>query len=445
MRTALLAGIFAILIAAGLGFRAQSRPAAARGSDQIKPVPPSWYRALPSNPKLATAAYLARVPASMQERGDAVSQSRYWALAARIVGSLGAILLFLYSGAASALDGILTRFTRYRWVQAFVYAVALLFYIFVVTLPVEVCASYIRYRVFGFSDQPFIGWLQDYTVEWASTALFYGAGFAILMGVIRRRPRSWFLWAGLVYLTLVLVYTAATPVIIEPLTNTYRPLPSSPVKAEILAMAKSAGVPANDLYTDDASHQSRRLNGHVSGVFGSARIVLDDTALGSEPQEVRALAAHEMGHYAMHHAVKTVLFAAVIETVGFALIAWLQPLLLGRMGARWGITGVASSGAIAILWLLVTAWGFLSEPLTNTYARVQEADADAFSLNLAHEPFGLADFMIRDADIGRLAPTTLDLILFYDHPSDASRVGKAMQWRADYGPAELGGSGSPSQ
>lgn len=440
MRASLIVALVALVLAMGLGMAGQSRSAASRAADELRPAPAAWYASLPRDPEKATAAYLDRVPPVMRERGEAVSRSRYWALAGRIAAGLGAILMLLYSGAASALDAMTARRILYPWLRDFVFALALLAYAFVVTLPVEVWASFIRYRAFGFSEQPFAGWLQNYAIGWASTAVFYAVGLVALMALIRRMPRTWFVWAGAVYLALALIYTIATPSLIEPLTDSYTPLPNSALKREILVQAHVAGVPADNVYTDDASRQSRRLNGHVSGTFGTARITIDDTALASPPSEVKALAAHEMGHYAMGHPFEMVLMASLIATFGFSLIAWLEPPLLRRAGRRWGLASATQTGSIAVIWLLFTAWGFISEPLTNVYARVQEAQADAFSLDLAREPLGLADFMIQDADIARLNPTTLDLILFYDHPSDVARVHHAMQWRAARAAAQLEGS-----
>ena len=47
----------------------------------------------------------------------------------------------------------------------------------------------------------------------------------------------------------------------------------------ILAMARANGVPADDVFTANASRQSRLLNAHVSGFLGAARISIDDTTL----------------------------------------------------------------------------------------------------------------------------------------------------------------------
>ena len=434
MKTAVLSALLAFLLAIGLGFFGQSQPAGDRPVDQIKPVPSAWYQALPQDPAEATRAFLHRVPASMRDRGEAVSRTRYWALAARVIASLGALVLFLWSGASTALDGMAATICRHRWLRDLTFAVLLLIYLYAITLPVEVCASYLRYRAFGFSDQPFATWLQNNTIDWLTLATFDAVGIVLLMALVRRWPRSWFALAGLAYLALSTLYAALTPGVIEPLTSSFTPLPDGPFKREILKLAKAGGVPATDIYTDDASRKSRRLNGHVSGMFGSARVVIDDTALGSYPPAVEALAAHEMGHYKMSHPLKMVGVASLVATCGFALIAVLAPVVQRRYKRRWHIMNLHDSSAIAIYWLLFVAWGFIADPITNVYARVQETQADTFSLDLAQRPDGLAEFAIQDADIARLEPALLDILLFYDHPSDASRVEHAMRWRADHRP-----------
>lgn len=430
MRTALFAALLALILAAALGLAGQSRPPAERAADLIRPMPPAWYQALPQDPQQATQAFLARVPSLMRNRGEAVSASRYWALGARVVASLGALLLFLATGAAGALSRGLASGIRREWLRDTAFAAVMLVYLLLCTLPVEVCASYIRYRAFGFSEQPFLGWLQDYFFQWLGSAPFFVIGIVVLMAVIRRRPRSWPLWAGLVYLVLATLYVVVTPTVIAPLTNNYTALPDGETKRAIMRMAHEADISATDVYTSDASRQSRRLNGHVAGAFGSARIVIDDTALGAYPPAIEALAAHEMGHYKLDHPLKMVAVASLVALLGFALIRWLAPWCIARWGGRWRVPSFADTSAIAVLWLLFTAWGFVADPITNAYARIQEAQADRFSLDLARKPDGLAEFMIQDADIARLRPTPLDVILFYDHPSDADRIAHAMRWRA---------------
>jgi STE24 endopeptidase len=431
LRVVTITASLGLLAAIGLGTFAQHEPSASRSKDLTTPVSAGWYRALPQDAELATKAFLDRIPGSMRERGEQVSRSRYWVLLARIVVNLGALLIFLFSGAAGALEAAVARVTRYRFVQALLFTFALFVYVLAITLPVEVYAGYVRYRRFGFADRPFAGWLQDDLTNWLVLTVFYVVGVAALMAVMRRSPKTWFLWAGVIYLGLAGLYTAATPALIEPLTNRYTPLPESEIKSEILQMARTAGIRADNVYTEDASRQSRMLNAHVSGIFGTARISIDDATLeGQYLPALKAVVGHEIGHFVEKHLLKMVLFSSVVATLGFALIAWAGPLLISHFGLCWRTSQLQSTAGIATLWLLFLCWGFVSDPIINSYTRVQESQADDYGLNLSQAPEGMAEFMIHDADIARLDPTGLDVLLFYDHPSDASRVRNAMRWRA---------------
>ena len=59
--------------------------------------------------------------------------------------------------------------------------------------------------------------------------------------------------------------------------------------------------------------------------------------------------------------------------------------------------------------------------------RSHEAEADLYGINASQEPFGLADFMIRDADARKLDPSPIEEWLFYDHPGPRNRIFTAMR------------------
>lgn len=431
MRSILVLTLIAFVTALALGVHAQTSPAPARPHDLVAPVSEAWRQALPQDAAAATQAYLNRVPVEMRMRGEVVADSRYIVLAARLIAGIVALLLILVSKTASKLGEHLARVTRARWLQDVMFAAILFSLLFLITLPVETYAGYIRYRQFGFADRPFFDWLADYAITWATLTSFYVVGVAALMAMIRRWPRAWAGWATALYLVLSGLYVVANPVIIEPLTNSYTPLADSPLKRDILAMAQANGVPVDNVFTANASRQSRLLNAHVSGIFGAARISIDDTTLsGQYAPGVLMVVGHEIGHYVMGHIYFALLIGALIAGGGFLLIAAIGPRLVKAFGKAFGIERFDQTAAIAVFWLLFFVWTAVSDPLNNAFSRWEEAQADLYGLNASQAPHGMAEFMIHDADIARLSPTPLDVILFYDHPGDASRVETAMRWRA---------------
>jgi STE24 endopeptidase len=439
MKTVIAAALVALLGALCWGFYAGSRPAPPRAQDLVAPVSHDWRETLPRDPQLAAQAYLARVPAEMRERGEAVSRTRYWVWGARIALTLGAAALFLFSGAAGALAGATARLTRLAWLQAALFTIALFAWLEFVFMPIDVYAGYVRPRTFGFADRPFSSWLGDHVLQWALLSTFYAAAIAAVTTLMRRKPHAWAGWSALALFALTSVYALAAPNFIEPLFNTYAPLPDSSIKSDILNMAHANGVPAGDVYTADASRQTRLLNAHVSGLLGTTRITLDDTTLSEQDRPmILATMGHEIGHYAMGHVFVSIALASAATAFGFMVIGWAGPLLVRRFGARWRIGALHETGGVAVFWLLFLIGGFATTPLANAYSRWQETQADLYGLNASQSPHGMAEFMIHDADTARLSPTPLDVFLFYTHPSRKSRIETAMRWRAAHMPASGG-------
>jgi STE24 endopeptidase len=81
--------------------------------------------------------------------------------------------------------------------------------------------------------------------------------------------------------------------------------------------------------------------------------------------------------------------------------------------------------------LFATA-GLVATPLTSTLTRLQEADADAFSLRVAHEPDGLSKALVKTIEYRADSPAWLEEAIFYDHPSIRRRVQRAMDWKAHH-------------
>jgi STE24 endopeptidase len=433
MRLLSLGLVILISLAAAIvwGVVVDGEPPVPRAKDLTTQVDAAWYESLPLDPDKATQAYLDRVPQDMRARGEAVSQTRYWVFTARIATLVLAASLFLFSGAASSLREIVSPRIAWKPAQDAVMAFAFLAVLFAITLPLDVYAGFVRARHFGFSEQPFSAFLQDTVINWLVMSTLYMIGAVAIYFVMRRRPASWAAWAGGIYSVLAMSYLVLLPVAIEPLFNTVRTLADGAQKEEILALARANDVPATDVYVSDASRQTRLLNAHVSGWGATTRITLDDNLLNEPFQPgVRWVLAHEIGHYVLGHTITIVISLSLVMLAGFLLIAWVGPRLVTTFGSRWGISDFRDTAAIPLFWFLFSLYGFLSLPVTNAISRLQEAQADLYGLNASDEPHGMAEFCIHDADTARLNPSSLDVLLFYDHPSDRARVEMAMRWRA---------------
>ena len=434
--TKLLAVVAAALVTALLwGSIAGAQPEGRRSASRTTAIGADWYAALPADPVAATKIYLDRVPAEVRVRGDAYMDGRYVVLAGRLATLLVAVALIMTTGAGARMRSLAGRASRRPWLQDALFAVFLLGVLFVLNLPIETYARYVRPRQAGFAQRGYAGWLGEEVLGWAVSAVFTVVGIVLIMALIRRRPRSWAGWATVVYLALASLFILISPQYIEPLFNTITPLADGPEKRAILSLARANGVPADDVYVADASRQSKILNAHVSGFAGSARIVLDDNTIATTPKpEFELVMAHELGHYVLAHVAKSIVFNTVLAGVGFLFVGWLAHRLIARYGHRWQVESLGDAAAMPLFWGAFLLWGFLSLPISNSLTREQEVEADIFGINASQQPSGLAEFMIRDSDATRLEPSPLEEAIFYDHPSVRSRITTAMRWRAEHLP-----------
>src|SRR5207237_5461426 len=127
------------------------------------------------------------------------------------------------------------------------------------------------------------------------------------------------------------------------------------------------------------------------GFFGTTRIALNDNLVKQcTVPEVRAVMAHEMGHYLLNHQTKLVIAQDILFLVVFGLTTLLFNFAARRWGKTWGVNGIGDPAGLPLLALILSALFFVLTPVTNTIGRVTEREADVFGLNTAREPDGMA-------------------------------------------------------
>lgn len=110
----------------------------------------------------------------------------------------------------------------------------------------------------------------------------------------------WVVWLAVT--VLVIVLNIAYPLVILPLFYKLSPLPPSPLRTRIEALASSVGFRIGRLQVVDSSSRSGHSNAAAYGFFGVNGILLFDTLLSNcKEDEVVAVVAHELGHWKRGH------------------------------------------------------------------------------------------------------------------------------------------------
>ncbi len=384
----------------------------------------------------ATDAYIATVPADDRAKSDAYFEGGYWIeFWSTLITVAVCALLLRVRFAARVRDLVATRGAG-PFLQSLAVAAAFIAVLSLLTLPWTLYTQYFREHQYAMSNYTAGGFLGEWALNVAISTAFLGVVIAGLYQLVRRVRERWVWWAAAVTAVMILFVFTVQPVVLEPLFNDYQPLPAGEVRDSILALAKEAEVPVDDVFWFDASKQTKRISANVSGLGDTARIALNDNLLhGTSLPEIRAVMGHEMGHYRLHHGLWLGAGFTIVLAIGYFVINRQFGRLQRRYGDRFGIRDLADPAGLPLAFAIFTVVMYLISPVTNTMIRTAEHQADAFGLDVAKEPHGFASVAMRLSTYRKLEPGALEEVIFFDHPSGRARVERSMRWLAEHPPA----------
>jgi STE24 endopeptidase len=381
---------------------------------------------MPINPEDATKAYIDGLGPEALAKAASYTLGNHWLLLGGLLVSALITLLIVRSG---LLRGVENRFQEKRK-SVRVLCVAFVYFILssLMSLPWSLYANWYRETQYGRTSQPLGDFLGQGAISIALSAVFGALFFAAVYWLIRRAGKLWWLWSGGLAVSAISLLLLASPILIEPLFNDYRPVPEGDVRTALVAMAREAKIPEDRIFMYDGSRQSLNFTANVSGIGPSARIAISDVAIGKASlDEVKAVTGHEIGHYVLGHVWRSVIVTSIAAMLFFFLTDRSFPFFARLFGASPDIK-VASG--LPVLLFGMSLFFFLAEPVNNTLTRIGETEADRYSLETVNLPDAMAGALVKSAEYRNPRPHPLQEALFYTHPSVERRVRMAMEWKA---------------
>jgi STE24 endopeptidase len=385
------------------------------------------------DPAAATAAYLAQLPPEAHIKAQHYTQGGHWLLLWGFIFSIVSAWIIIRTGVLTKVEQGIERKKGRPFLASLAVAAVFIAFSWLLELPWTVYSNWWREKQYGLTSQAFGGWLGEDLMSTAISVVFTALFLALLYLLIRRARRLWWLWAGGLTAVFIVLSMLIAPIYIEPLFNKYTPAPAGPVRDEVVAMAKSVGIPSDKIFVYDGSKQSNAYTANVSGLGGSARVAMSDTMFkkGADIAEVRGVVGHEMGHYAHQHSLWITGIFAVLAVAAFFIADRTFPWFASALNAK-GVTGIADPAGLPVLAVIMTVLGLIGGPIANTLIREVESDADRYSLTNFNEPDGLSKALVKTIEYRAATPSKLEEALFYDHPAVGVRVRRAMDWKATH-------------
>ncbi|MBW8304181.1 MAG: M48 family metallopeptidase [Brevundimonas sp.] len=388
------------------------------------------------DPAAETARWLATISPEDLDRAVAYTRGGHWLLLWGAVVSIVVACIIIRTGVLSGMRDRLERRRKRPNLVALAVGVVYLLMSAVLTLPWAIYENWWREKQYGLTEQPLAGWLGEAALSTGISTLFTGLLIIGLYFIIRRARRLWWAWGAGLSAVAVIFLLIVSPILIEPLFNTYTPAPDGPMRDAVVELAQRTGTPDDKIFIYDGSKQSDRYTANVSGLFGSARVAMSDVmfAKGADLAEVRGVVGHEMGHYVHMHSLWMTGILIVLAALVFWLIDRLFPVAKRLLGAN-RVGDISDPAGLPVLAAVGAVIGLLLTPVQSTMIRLIEADADQFSLVHANEPDGLSKALIKTAEYRAPSPSAIEEFIFYDHPSVENRIRRAMEWKAAHPPS----------
>ena len=350
-------------------------------------------------------------------------------------------LLLLFTGLSAWLRTLASQWTGGRFYPTLaIYFVLFSVLMFLVELPLSYFIGFAREHAYGLSTQ--------HLSKWAGDQL-KGLGVGLIIGLLvlwvpyallAKSPERWWLWTSALALPFYLLTLIVTPLWIAPLFNKFGPMKDKYLEAEIVAVAKRAGVEGARVFEVNKSVDTTKVNAYVTGVGGTKRIVLWDTLIARlTPAQAKYVVGHELGHYVLGHVWTSVLLSTALTFLGLFGAHRLSGFVLGHFGGRMGFHQLSDIASLPLLMVLLTLFSLVITPAALAFSRYHEREADRFGLELTHDNRAAATAFVtlQQQNLAVPRPSLLYKIFRASHPP----IGERVDFINGYRPWEHGNAG----
>jgi STE24 endopeptidase len=340
--------------------------------------------------------------------------------------------LLIFTGLSARIRDLSQRIGRRWFFTTGIYCSILIILFFVTDLPLSYYAGYLREHSYGLSNQTFGKWFGD-SLKWLSIALIAALLFAwIPYLLLKRSPRRWWLYSGLLSIPLMVLSTLIAPIWIDPLFNDFGSMKNKAIEAKISSLAERAGIAGGHVFEVNKSADTKAINAYVTGFGNTKRIVLWDTAIDKlDENELLFVMGHEMGHYVLGHIWKSILFFSLLAIITLYAIGRAAGWLIKRHRNRLGFNELSDVASLPLLVLLFSLSCVIIVPIALTYTRHIEHEADRFGLEITKENRAAANAFVKlqRENLAVPRPHWIFKLLRHTHPTLGERIDFCNEYR----------------
>ncbi|HUN65257.1 MAG TPA: M48 family metallopeptidase [Bacteroidota bacterium] len=337
--------------------------------------------------------------------------------------ALAGLFLFWYTGMFNALDLAVRSLGLGPVRGGVVYIGALAFIRSLLGLPFSLYKTFVLEARFGFNRTTFRVFCTD-ILKGLVLALLLGvpllAGALALFG--SAGDSAWVI-CWILFSCFMLIVQFAAPRWIMPLFNKFIPLEEGDLRTALFSYALSVGFPIDEIFVMNGSKRSSKANAFFTGFGRHKRIVLYDTLIaGHTTDELKAIVAHEIGHFKKHHILQGMILGVL--NAGLMLFLFSRLILLPGLYGAFAVDHPSAYTGFIFAGLFLTPLGTVISLFLHSLSRANEFAADRYAAVTTGDAQSLIAALkkLSAENLTNLTPHPLMVRLHHSHPPVPERI-----------------------
>ena len=330
------------------------------------------------------------------------------------------LYLLLFGGVINELNIVLQSFFESEYIINLCVILITYLVMFVSILPVSYYSTFSVEANYGFNTSTHKLFLRDNIISVLMTVVLIMFISSIFFFIIRFENLWWLLMASTIFGIIVLsifIY----PNYISPLFNKFKNLENEEIKNEVKDLSNKTKFDISNLYVMDKSKRSKHPNAYFTGFKNNRRIVFYDTLIDLlSPSEIKAVLAHEIGHYKHNHVIKSLVLSTFVIFIGMYFLSYLINSNHYIMLLNLPLTESSQLLALVFTYQILS---FFIDPLFSMLSRKNEYDADNYASEQVDSEYLVTSLIkLYKSNLSFLIPNKFYAMFYFSHPTVLERI-----------------------
>ena len=333
---------------------------------------------------------------------------------------VGYIYLLFLGGLFKYINTIINHYDISLYIIDLASILTVYIIIHISMLPFSFYSNFVIETKYQFNTSTKILFFKDNLISLVMTLLVISL-LSLIFFYIVTYQNLWWLLMSLTMFSLIIISMFNYPTYISPIFNKFKKLNDENIKDEIKDLSKKTNFSIENLFIMDRSKRSKHPNAYFTGFKSNRRIVFYDTLIDLlSAKEIKAVLAHEIGHYKHNHIVKSLVLSSIVIFIGMFL---LSQLINSNHYLEILNLPISASSQLVALFFTYQVVSFFTDPFFSTLSRKNEYEADTFASNQVEKEYLISSLTkLYKSNLSFLIPNKFYALFYFSHPTVLERI-----------------------